>query len=1031
MEFLLVSDIHAEEFNKFATIDPETGMNSRLKWTLDIFDQIYDYGEAHGIRTLFLGGDIFDKRGTISVPVYDAVFKKLKIFYEWNVISIVGNHDQAIKSGEIHSLSPLPMAVVDSYGVLGSKKHNMRCGLISFCETPADFLEKLQHVKTQQPDFYLIHQGVNGAKIAGDEILSRDETNLADIRAIVGPDAWVFSGHYHIHQFLDDRFLYIGSSTPKDFGDNTPKGFLHFKDGEITQIESRAPRFVVCDASAVKLSEVEGNYVQFVYEGQQPDGLEQLKTAGWVAVPKKVEREYDRRSNINPEHSPMQIIRSYVEDHAAKLAEKGDLSFDKGAVLERLNSIVGTRTIEQNLGGHKIHIQQLIVTNFMSYSDAMVDFEKYKGLVSIEGDNRDDPSAVSNGAGKSLIPEAVKWALFGSTARGVTGDDVVNRISGKNCCVELWLKIDDNQAVVRRYRKHKELKNQLFFDFVTTQDKTTESEYTDLRGKTDAETQQKIIKALGIDENTFDNTVFFGHNFTKSFAALTDKEQKGVLETILGVEYFTELFEKTKCFVKEAEQLSTTAICKLQTANSAYTESNARLESIGQKFEDWEAQRDSRVKEQREIADEKADYVATMSDNSADEATLAALKADLASKPASTEDLQAAQRKLADARKKTVEASQSVIAQNSDHAYHESVLDKLQVQSTNFRSQIVRLNSTLEKMVCSYCDQSLPKTSTKKVRDELNDVEIKLQETLDSIELKSEDLPNLGSLKKLAVKALADAQKAEAQASADLDKVQSRFFKTDGLKTDIAKLESKLQSIYSSVAAAKKAQQEAEKWAAKFSTDENPLASEVEACLAKRKTDEDRIEKLSQEVELAKADLSVLKFWEAAFSDKGTPDQSPIKSYLFDAVVPVLDELSRIYSEHLTSGSIEVQFNTVTALKSGELRDKFSVDVVNRFGANAYLGDSGGERRKVDLVIMFALHSLARIRSGAQTNLLFLDEILDSLDSEGCARVMDLLSQMTEEIESIFVITHNENLKTRFANRLKVFKKNGISRLAN
>jgi DNA repair exonuclease SbcCD ATPase subunit len=152
---------------------------------------------------------------------------------------------------------------------------------------------------------------------------------------------------------------------------------------------------------------------------------------------------------------------------------------------------------------------------------------------------------------------------------------------------------------------------------------------------------------------------------------------------------------------------------------------------------------------------------------------------------------------------------------------------------------------------------------------------------------------------------------------------------------------------------------------------------------------------------------------------------------MFDSIVPVLDELSRKYSEILTSGSIDVQFNTVTALKSGELRDKFSVAVLNKYGSVDYKGDSGGERRKVDLIIMFALHSLAKIRSGSTVDILFLDEILDSLDQEGCNRVIDLLKQVSETIKKIFVITHNDNLKQMFGSVMRIEKRNGISKLVN
>lgn len=1033
MEFLLVSDIHAEEFNNFAKIDPATGMNTRLQWILDIFDQIYEYGEENGIRTLLIGGDVFDKRGTISVTVYDAVFRKMRLlFRDWVVLGVVGNHDQAIKSGGIHSLNPLPIGLLKAGDAVTINPPGQVFAGVPFCETPENFLEQLQRSADNKPDFYLIHQGVNGAKIAGDEILSRDETNLADIRAIVGPDAWVFSGHYHIHQFLDDRFVYIGSSTPKDFGDTTPKGFLHFKDGVITQIESRAPKFIVCDTSQEAPDfGLNGNYVHFLYEGDiAPDHFkkigDQLSAAGWVASKKKVDRNYERRSHIRPEQSPMDIICNYVADFVNANGGKFDNTVE---LLQVLNGIVGTRTLEQNLGGRSVRFKKIVVKNFMSYKDAEVDFDSYRGLVSIEGENLDDPSATSNGSGKSLIPESLKWVLFGHTARGVASDDVVNRKVGKNCSVELFLEIDGKTAVVKRYRKDKEFKNQLFFDYVLEQNQIG-ADAIDLRGKTDAETQEKLIKEVGFDENTFDNTVFFGHNFTKSFAALPDKEQKQVLETILGVEYFTELYEKTKALSKEVEADLTEKTHTVAALKRQIEDSQTRVDGLSEKFEAWEAARSDRVSSQLHIVAEKNDYIKTMADNSQDESTLANLKRELAGLPNDggagdpTDELTAVRSKI-----NTLKTT--LAAQERDFIRQESAVQSIFNKAELLENRAEELKQSCSQNTCATCGQDLPKHLSERAHEEQDAVAAQVAALLDEADAGQAVLDTLQGLIDATESKIKEAQSEELERLKAFDAWRAGLTKVLDLKEKISALERKLDSVYSALASAKRAATVAQEWATKFESEENPLASELDIALTRLEGQTALLEGSQAAYNASKKSYDILKFWEAAFSDKGTPEQSPIKSYLFDAIVPVLDELSRVYSEILTSGSMEVQFNTVTALKSGELRDKFSVDVVNRYGADGYLGDSGGERRKVDLVIMFALHSLARLRSGANTNLLFLDEILDSLDAEGCSRVMDLLGQMTEEIDSIFVITHNDNLKTRFSNRLKVLKKDGISRLVN
>ena len=72
----------------------------------------------------------------------------------------------------------------------------------------------------------------------------------------------------------------------------------------------------------------------------------------------------------------------------------------------------------------------LEIKNFGPIEEAYVNRSEM-GLVSIEGENKDDPSANSNGAGKSTIPDAFRSCLFGTTTRGTKGDEVSAEFAGK------------------------------------------------------------------------------------------------------------------------------------------------------------------------------------------------------------------------------------------------------------------------------------------------------------------------------------------------------------------------------------------------------------------------------------------------------------------------------------------------------------------------------------------------------------------------------------------------------------------------
>lgn len=1023
-EFLLVSDLHIDEYSRFATVSPD-GMNSRLFWTLDILTQIMEYGEKHNVKTLLVGGDIFHRRGVIPVAAYDAAWSKFAEFalQGWKVISIVGNHDQESKSGGVHALRPLPVELMETAGAIEMPGGTL-LGCVPFCETPSRFLQELSRVaRDSRPDCYLIHQGINNAKIAGDEILSRHETNLEDIRQIIGEQAFVFSGHYHIHQYVDPKFLYIGSATPMDFSDTTPKGFLHvrFRDKgvEIKQVESRAPKFITLTPEQIGKVKTEGHYVRVVYSGDEPKEIKELDAAGWVATKAAVQREYQTRSSIQPDQSPMVIFRQYLKD--VKLEE--DLTEE--VLMEALDAITGGKSFEQSLGGHKIDVLDLQINNFMRFREQSLDFQNLSGLTLIEGENLDDPSATSNGAGKSTILEAVKWCMYGTTARGLSADEVVNSTVGKDCSVEMILALDGATLCrLRRYRKHSQHKNQFFFEMAGENE-----EWEDLRGKSDGETQEKMVKLLGIDEQTFDNTVFFGHGFTKSFAALSDKEQKAVLERLLGVEYFNVLLDAARARSKEWEEMLRSAEIRTSYLKNRLTEEQSSAASLAQEAERFEEEQRRKLELIESSLEEAEDFVKTVRDTKEEDKKIKELERRIQEVSKSDDPEIESLGKI----KERMEYGHSQLLKTEKK--HKALLEKLaslnrelEKNTTIIQMREKELAGFGQKNVCPTCYQEIPQDNQSVAR-KMAELETSM---LEAQQKNNGALDFLAPLQQDISEAEEDLKKFTRVAQKARDKLLARSEESDKLraleaeKHSLVRDRDKIQGslgVRNAEISRLKEQREALK----------SVTNPVKAAL--QRANEKMQELKTELVELGSASasyfvgLKVSKFWEVAFSDKGAPVQPPIKSYLFDSIVPVLDELARQYSEILTSGSIEVQFNTVTALKSGELRDKFSVSVLNKHGAVDYRGDSGGERRKVDLAVMFALHSLARIRSGSVINILCLDEILDSLDAEGCERVMILLREMSKEIPIIFVITHNESLKTLFSSKITVRKKNGVSEI--
>src|SRR3990167_11164767 len=86
-------------------------------------------------------------------------------------------------------------------------------------------------------------------------------------------------------------------------------------------------------------------------------------------------------------------------------------------------------------GGMKF--KTLTVENFLSFRKPQTVPLADLGLVLVRGDNRVSGAASSNGSGKTAIFDALCFALFGLTTRGLKADDVACRFTDGPCRGEL------------------------------------------------------------------------------------------------------------------------------------------------------------------------------------------------------------------------------------------------------------------------------------------------------------------------------------------------------------------------------------------------------------------------------------------------------------------------------------------------------------------------------------------------------------------------------------------------------------------
>lgn len=163
---------------------------------------------------------------------------------------------------------------------------------------------------------------------------------------------------------------------------------------------------------------------------------------------------------------------------------------------------------------------------------------------------------------------------------------------------------------------------------------------------------------------------------------------------------------------------------------------------------------------------------------------------------------------------------------------------------------------------------------------------------------------------------------------------------------------------------------------------------------------QDKLTSISADIEKVNKEHTMLSFWKQAFSDTG------IKSMLIDMAIPYMNESVAEYLDIVAPGIFTVSFDTLSSTKSGQLRDRFSVNVRHNIkGTSSHKKLSGGEKRLVDIACMCALRGLAEKLYGKRIHNIFYDEVLDALDEDVSYIFCQVSKKMTSD-RNISIITH-------------------------
>lgn len=564
------------------------------------------------------------------------------------------------------------------------------------------------------------------------------------------------------------------------------------------------------------------------------------------------------------------------------------------------------------------------------------------------------------GAGKTSVPSALCWAIYGKTLKDKSSVETWDEIRGddyKGTKVEVNFKNanGDTYTVIRC--KNYKLKlnfgdgvkikggNHLFFLFNGKMVQET-------KGK--VSTQDSIEKALGYSYELFKNSVVFGQKM-KRIIEETGPNKKKVFE---------EAFEVG--FIEEAKQLTNLDKDKL---TKAYNDLSNNLDIIETKINSLEA-----------LLEDTLENESTF--NKRKEEEIADLEEQIKENDEELKDIKSKVKKYT--LDKSLESKVKLLKEEISNAkdYNDQIVED-QSDLARLESEIKSQNKILSKKpeICPSCNQPLSDKGYESMKELVNNNIEKIQAKVNKLKksLKDRNFIKISDLEKGLEK---HNTQLILQKNSLKEATQAKE-KFEKLSTKSEKLKDKLDKVKNSTIKIK-----------------SPLYKKrLKVLNSKYKKEKKNLDKLSKEISV--------KEWliNDPLSNNG------LKVYMFDNLLREvnvrLDEYSKILG-----------FRVEFGIDLDSHRKDFYQAILKDDIVIPYEDLSGGQRQLVDTSVAFAIHDV--ISDIRPINIMFMDEPFESLGVDEIEVVAELVAEKAKD-KSLFLITHHQSFSPINVNEIRVY----------
>lgn len=698
-----------------------------------------------------------------------------------------------------------------------------------------------------------------------------------------------------------------------------------------------------------------------------------------------------------------------------------------------------------------IILNRIKLNNFLSHSETVIDFKKDEKLL-IDG---------KSGSGKSSIPEAIIWCLYGE---GRSDNRNLVKHGTKNCYVVIDLQDGANLYRIKRTTTDK-AKNTL----EVLKDDNGNWRPIDRVGIKD--TQDWIINdLLHASYELFINSIAYPQDNINNFVRQTASKRKDLLLEIANVKNFDNYYNRAKDYASTvSEEIATVngEISSLVTSSEISQKTIIDEKIIEEENKKLKAELDSHllkienIKVKRALSGEVLNSIKKLENDLAEKKNRAEkIKIEIKRKNETKEQYEAEdyEKIKEDVEKgrvlrKELESIEQIIREDYERTSKLNALLADRPSFHNYDKDVSELNRQLIPLIkdsgkcpagddcpfiipiknqISYLENQIIEKTKKKEEYEVEESKFKAKiDVLSVSKVSNEVRAHYDQLR-------SSTGQLGAQ-EALLAVIESRRNALPALKIEILGLEKELDELFLSILTsegeleAKKKESDPEE-NARLNLEESGSrfeATRIEAKIKENerivsvslssreniKRSEDKISELKKGMKKLEKKKESLLLIKEAFGSKG------LKTVVIDYLIPRLeDKINEILSK---LSDFRVRLDTQKSTADGESTiEGLYINIINDRGEELEFSNySGGERLKITVAISEALASLQKV------GFRILDELFVGLDDEATEGFADVMNKLNERFDQMICISHLRTIKDLFEKKIVISKVNGASKV--